>query len=374
VNVEIPTVDLKAQYLSVQPELDAAITRVLASGQFILGSEGNAFEREFAEYCGVSYAVGVDSGTSAIQLALLACGIRPGDEVITVSHTAVATIAAIEMTGAQPVLVDVDPADYTLNPSCLATALTRRTRAIIPVHLYGCPADLESILVFARAHHLDVIEDCAQAHGARYHGKSVGGWGRLAAFSFYPTKNLGGYGDGGAVLTNDPALAQQVHRLRQYGWNENRISVQKGLNARLDELQAAILRVKLRHLDAWNDRRRELAALYKTLLADTSLILPIERPGVRHVYHQFVIRHREREALRAYLAERGIHTQVHYPVPVHLQPAYNNLRRVPDNLPVTEISANEILSLPIYPEMTSDDVKKVCQSLHWFHKSKTEGE
>ncbi len=353
---------------SLQPEIDAAIARVLASGQFILGPEVRAFEREFAAYCGIEHAVGVDSGTSAIQLALLACGIGPGDEVITVSHTAVATVAAIDLTGARPALVDIDPTRFTLDPAKLESALSPRTRAILPVHLYGCPADLEPILAFAREHQLFVIEDCAQAHGARYRGKPVGSWGHLAAFSFYPTKNLGAYGDGGAVLTDDPALAEKVCRLRQYGWNENRLSLQKGLNTRLDELQAAILRVKLRHLDAWNDRRREIAAIYRALLADTGLVLPSEPPEAQHVYHQFVIRHPRRDALREFLAERGIQTQVHYPLPAHLQPAYRDL--VPGNLPATEGISAEILSLPIYPELDADSVEYICGGLKKFEHRK----
>jgi dTDP-3-amino-3,4,6-trideoxy-alpha-D-glucose transaminase len=369
VNAEIPAVNLKAQYVSIQPEIDSAVARVLASGQFILGSEVTAFEREFAEFCSVDHAVGVDSGTSAVQLALLACGVGTGDEVITVSHTAVATVAAIELTGAKPVLVDIDPSSYTLDPAMLETALTSRTRAVIPVHLYGCSADMNPILAFAREHQLFIIEDCAQAHGARYHSKTVGGWGNLSAFSFYPTKNLGAYGDGGAVLTNDPALAERVRLLRQYGWRGDRVSEQKGMNARLDEMQAAILRVKLRHLDAWNNRRRELAALYKTRLADSELALPSEPPETCHVYHQFVIRHPKREALRTFLSARGIHTQVHYPIPIHLQPAYREL--APNALlPFTEAAANEILSLPIHPEMTDADVENVCQSILLFTNQK----
>lgn len=365
---EIFPINLKAQYLSIQPEIDTAIERVLVSGQFILGAEVSAFECEFAEYCGVAHAVGVDSGTSAIQLALLACRIGAGDEVITVSHTAVATVAAIEQTGAKPVLVDIDPSRYTLDPSWLAAALTSHTRAILPVHLYGCPADMDPILAFAREHQLFVVEDCAQAHGAQYHGKLVGGWGNLSAFSFYPTKNLGAYGDGGAVLTDDPLLAEQARLLRQYGWHENRISEQKGLNARLDEIQAAILRVKLRHLSGWNDRRRELAVLYRNLLVDSGLTLPVELPETRHVYHQFVIRHPKRDALQAFLAGHGIHTQIHYPHPVHLQPAYRELGQ--NSLPITEAVANEILSLPIYPEMQVEDVKNVCRAIHSFNNQK----
>jgi dTDP-4-amino-4,6-dideoxygalactose transaminase len=359
---EIFPIDLKAQYLSIQPEIDSALARVFASGQFILGAEVEAFEREFAEYCGVAHAVGVDSGTSAIQLSLLACGIGAGDEVITVSNTAVATVAAIELTGAKPMLVDVHPQTLTLAPSKLEIAITAHTRAIVPVHLFGCPADLNPLLDFARIHGLFVVEDCAQAHGAKYHGKPVGGWGHLSAFSFYPTKNLGAYGDGGAVLTNDSALAEQIRLLRQYGWDTNRISQQKGMNARLDEMQAAILRVKLRHLEQWNDRRRELAAIYRSLLTDV-LTLPVEPLETRHVYHQFVVRHPQRDKLRSYLLDHGIHTQIHYPVPIHLQPAYRDLATA---LPVTESAANQILSLPLYPELRNEDVERICQTIQNF--------
>lgn len=367
---EIFPIDLKAQTLSIQPEIDSALARVLSSGQFILGAEVEAFEREFAEYCGVEHAIGMDSGTSAIQLSLLACGIGAGDEVITVSNTAIPTVVAIELTGARPVLVDIDPQTLTLDPSKLGAALTPHTRAIVPVHLFGCPADLNPILNFARAHRLFVVEDCAQAHGAKYHGKLVGGWGHLSAFSFYPTKNLGAYGDGGVVLTNDLALAEQVRLLRQYGWDATRISQQKGMNARLDEMQAAILRVKLRHLERWNDRRRGLAALYKSLLTPLAfsgakppkelerLTLPVEPPETRHVYHQFVVCHPQRDSLRTYLLEQGIHTQIHYPVPIHLQPAYRDLAT---SLPVTESAADQILSLPLYPELRNEDVERVCQ-------------
>jgi dTDP-4-amino-4,6-dideoxygalactose transaminase len=360
-SAEIFPIDLKAQYLSIQPEVDAALARVLASGQFILGAEVEAFEREFAQTCGVDHAVGVDSGTSAIQLSLLACGTGAGDEVITVSNTAVATVAAIELTGAKPVLVDIHPQTLTLDPSKLEPALTSRTCAVVPVHLFGCPADLKPILDFARAHGLFVVEDCAQAHGAKYHGQSVGGWGHLSAFSFYPTKNLGAYGDGGAVLTNDPALAERVRLLREYGWRD-RISEQKGINARLDEMQAAILRVKLHYLEQWNDRRRELVILYQSLLADI-LRLPVEPPKTRHAYHQFVVRHPRRNVLRTYLREHDIHTQIHYPVPIHFQPAYRNLG-VP--LPVTESAADQILSLPLYPELRNEDVERVGQTIQMF--------
>lgn len=365
-NVKIPFTNLGLQYLSIQPEIDAAIARVLRSGQFILGQEVNQFEREFATYCGVAHAIGVGSGTSAIQLALLACGLEPGDEVITVSNTAVASVAAVELAGAQPVLVDIDPLRYTLDPARLAAALSPRSRAILVVHLFGCPADMEPILSFADRHHLFVIEDCAQAHGARYNGRMVGSLGHLAAYSFYPTKNLGAYGDGGAVLTGDPLLAARLRRLRQYGWNEQRISLDKGLNSRLDEMQAAILRVKLTHLDQWNDRRRELAAIYNSSLSGAGLVLPIEPSGTRHVYHQFVVRCHQRDELAAFLAENGIETRVHYPLPIHSQPAYRSLDIDPGALCLTESAANEILSLPIRPDLSEEDISAVCRAIRFF--------
>ena len=370
-NIEIPVVDLKAQYLSIQSEIDTAIARVLASGQFILGPEVSAFEREFADYCGVGYAIGVDSGTSAIQLALLACGIGTDDEVITVSHTAVATVTAIELTGARPILVDIDPSRYTLDPSKLVTALTSRTSAILPVHLYGCPADMDPILAFAHEHQLFVIEDCAQAHGAHYHGRPVGGWGDLAAFSFYPTKNLGTYGDGGAVLTNDPDLAKRLSMLRQYGWGKRYISEFKGLNSRLDDIQAAILRVKLGHLDEWNKRRQSLANIYNELLSNCGLDLPDIPQYTEHVYHQYVIRTSQRDHLCAFLADRSIHSAIHYPMPVHLQPAFKNLGYSAGTFPNTEKFSGQVLSLPIYPEMTDSSVEIVCRAIKDFSFSKT---
>jgi len=366
VNREIPAVDLRKQYLSIREEIDTGIARVLDAGQFILGAEVKAFEHEFAEYCGVKHAIGVDSGTSAIQLCLSACSIGAGDEVITVSHTAVATVAAIERTGAKPILVDIDPASFTLDPSSLSAALTEKTRAIVPVHLYGCPADMQPIVAFAHEHSLLVIEDCAQAHGARYKGRLAGSWGNLSTFSFYPTKNLGAFGDAGAVLTNSAVLAKKIKQLRQYGWNEDRISDNKGANARLDEIQAAVLRVKLRHLPGWNERRRSLAELYRSLLAETDLILPIEPPDIHHVYHQFVIRHPQRDALKAFLETRGIQSQIHYPSPVHLQPAYRNLGYLPGSLPVTESITKQILSLPIYPELEDEQVREICRAIQTF--------
>lgn len=361
---DIPIVDLKAQYYGIRREVDDAIARVLQRGNFVLGEEVAAFEQEFADYLGAAFAVGVDSGTSALQLALLACGIGSGDEVLAPSHTAVATVAAIEMTGARPVLVDIELSRFTLDPERVAPAITPRTRAVIPVHLYGCPADLDPLLQLARRHNLFVVEDCAQAHGALYRGQKAGAWGHIAAFSFYPTKNLGADGDGGAVVTNDPALAERVRLLRQYGWRERFVSILKGINSRLDEMQAAILRVKLRHLDKWNARRRELARLYDELLADTGLTLPTQPRDAVHVYHQYVIRHPQRERLKAYLKENGVQTIVHYPVPVHLQPAYHDLGHSPGSLPFSELAAGQVLSLPVYAEMDEEAISCVSRLIH----------
>jgi dTDP-4-amino-4,6-dideoxygalactose transaminase len=358
--------DLKQQRREICSELDKAIRGVLDRGSFILGEEVRAFEKEFAGYLGVSHVVGVASGTDALEIALRSLEINPGDEVITVAHTAVADVAAIEMAGARPVLVDIHPARYTLNSERLASAITSRTRAIIPVHLYGCPADLKPILGIASDHGLWVIEDCAQAHGALYHGKRVGSWGDLAAFSFYPTKNLGAYGDGGAIATNNPVLGERVRLLREYGWRDRYVSHLKGFNSRLDELQAAVLRVKLRYLDVWNKRRRCLADLYTDLLADQCIQLPYQPEDCVHVFHQFVIRHRQRDQLRAFLKNHDIETLVHYPLPVHLQPAYTNLGYKEGDLPVSEAAAREVLSLPLYPELTEEDVARVCRTVMEF--------
>ena len=360
---EIPAFDLKKQYKSIHAELDEAISRVLKNGSFILGDEVSAFETEFAEYCEAAYAIGVASGTEALQLALLACGIKAGDEVIAPSHTAVATVAAIEMTGAHPVLVDIELSRFTLDPKLIQQAVTPHTRAIVPVHLYGCPAELNPILEIARAQKIFVVEDCSQAHGAFYRGRRVGGWGDISAFSFYPTKNLGAFGDGGAVLTNDAELAERVRLLRQYGWRERYISQLKGMNSRLDELQAAILRVKLRHLDGWNSRRRELALLYFDLLAQADVTLPPRPADVEQVFHQFVIRHPKRDQLKERLKRSGIGTLIHYPVPVHLQPAYADLGHKEGSLPNSEKAAGEVLSLPLYPELRVDDVRRVAETI-----------
>lgn len=355
-----------AQYEARKMAIDAAIRRVLDSGRYILGEEVETFEQEFAHYVGVRHAIGVGSGTEALHLALAACGIGAGDEVITVAHTAVATVAAIELSGATPVLVDIEPDFFTLDPDELEAAITPRTKAIIPVHLYGQPADLGAITSIARRYGIKVIEDCAQAHGATYRGRPVGSWGDLACFSFYPTKNLGALGDAGAVVTDDPQLAEKVPCLREYGWSTHQgkrhVSNLPGWNSRLDELQAAILRVKLQFLDADNDQRRRIAALYDELLRDSDLVLPRRRADATHVFHLYVVRSSDRDDLLCALRYSGVHAIVHYPLPVHLQPAYLGRLSGADNLPNTERAAKEILSLPIYPELTDAEVRKVTET------------
>lgn len=363
----IPQADPRAETLACRKEIDLAIQQVLDRGHYILNGDVQSFEKEFASYLGTGHAIGVASGTDALHLTLRACGIGPGDEVITVSHTATATVAAIRHAGATPVLVDVDPDTFTLEPKALPCAVTSRTKAIIPVHLYGQTADMGTILAFARVHDLKVIEDCAQAHGSSYLAPSgewqkAGTLGDAAAFSFYPTKNLGAVGDGGCVVTNNARIAEQMRLLREYGWRERHISIQEGWNSRLDELQAAILRVKLRHLDAWNDRRRALASLYDTILAAASLPPPARRPDRHHVYHQYVIRVNNRDRVREALASAGISTGIHYPLPVHLQPAYRDLG-INRPLGVTERLSAEILSLPIYPHMAPAAAERVALEL-----------
>ncbi len=360
----IPFFDLKKQHASIQAELLEAAQRVMASGWFILGPEVEAFEREFAAYLGVAHAVGVGSGTEALHLALRALCVGQGDEVVTVPNTAVATVAAIEMTGARAVLCDVRPDSMTIDVDALAAAITPRTRAIIPVHLFGQSADLEPILKLARAKNIKVLEDCAQAHGATYRGKRVGGWGDIAAFSFYPTKNLGAYGDGGAVVTQDAVLAEQVRLLRAYGWRERYTSSIKGVNSRLDELQAAILRVKLRYLDQWNAARRERAGLYAELLR--TVTAPCEMAYGQAVYHLYVVQSQQRDALADHLKAHGIGTAIHYPVPIHLQPAYTDLGYGSGALPVAERLAREILSLPLYPELSLDEVRAIAAAVNGF--------
>jgi dTDP-4-amino-4,6-dideoxygalactose transaminase len=366
----IPQTSPLANYLSNQPALDEAIQRVLGAGRYILGDETAALEREFADYIGVRYAVGVGSGTDALHLALRGLGIGPGDEVITVSHTAVATVAAVEMCGAATVLVDIDPKSYTLDASLLERARSDRSRAVVPVHLYGQPCALEEITRFARRHGIFVVEDCAQSHGALCEGRRTGSWGDVAAFSFYPTKNLGGLGDGGAITTQDPALYEALRALRQYGWDDKRLSRRPGWNSRLDEIQAAVLRVKLARLEENNQRRIQIARTYQELLSRIpELTLPSPTPGTTHVFHQYVVRCTEpsvRNGLMAHLSAKEIQTAIHYPVPVHLQPAYAHRVLGCQSLAVTEEACPRILSLPLYPELTDEEVDRVAEAIASF--------
>lgn len=357
---EIPQTDPRANYLAHKDEIDRAIARVLDRGRYILGPEVEAFEREFAAYLGVEHVIGVGSGTDALRLALESAGVRTGAVVATVSHTAVATVAAIELAGGIPLLIDIDPATFTIDCGLLEHALrTGHVNAIVPVHLYGQPANMHAMVELARRYSITIVEDCAQSHGASIGNRKTGTFGAAAAFSFYPTKNLGALGDGGAIATNDRAIAERARLLREYGWKERYVSVIPGMNTRLDELQAAILRVKLRHLDSGNARRREIAAAYTAGLSDSGVTLPARVEGTTHVYHQYVIRSKDRDALREKLAARGVGTLVHYPVPVHLQPAYARVERGP--LPETESAANEVLSLPMYPELADDQVRGVTR-------------
>jgi dTDP-3-amino-3,4,6-trideoxy-alpha-D-glucose transaminase len=359
-----PFNDLLAPHRDVQHDIDVAVLRVLHSGWYILGNEVSAFEAAFAAYHHMDHAIGVANGTDAIELALRAAGVGRGDEVITVSHTAVPTVCAIERAGATPVLVDVDDETYTMDPEAARAAITSRTRAILPVHLYGQPADMVTLGAVARKSALLLIEDCAQAHGARLNGRLVGTFGDLGAFSFYPTKNLGAVGDGGAVVTNDARYAERLRRLRNYGQVSGRDHVTKGVNSRLDELQAAVLRVKLPHLDDQNETRRRLAASYDAAFFDhPAIVEPRVRSGTKPVYHLYVVRTTERDALIQRLADRGVQTLIHYPVPVHLRPAYTDLGYRRGDLKVTERLCAEILSLPMHGGLRSDQVQKVAETV-----------
>lgn len=364
----IPWASPLAQYRAHRGPIQAAITRVLENGSYILGEEVKSFERAFADYCGAAHAVGVGSGTDALILALKALGVGPGDEVITVSHTAVATVAAVLACGAVPVLVDVDPAHYTIDPARIEAAITPRGKAIVAVHIYGHPADMDAITAIGRRRRLQVVEDCAQAVGARYRRRRVGSLGDIACFSFYPTKNLGAIGDGGMVITGNADLASWVRRLRQYGWDETRKTHEIGVNSRLDPLQAAILSAKLPHLDADNTRRAAIARRYSEALADVPLTPPATRAEDSHVFHLYVVRSNERAPLMAHLAADRIGCAVHYPVPVHRQNGYAEKVVVPKNgLPLTERFAGQILSLPIYPELSDAEVDRVVASIRRYY-------
>lgn len=363
---QLPLVDLQLQHAGLAPQIDEAIARVIRNSDFVLGGEVEAFESEFSRYCEAAHAVGVDSGTSALELALRAMGVGPGDEVITVANTFIATVLAITHTGATPVLVDVDPVTLTMPPEAFAQAITSKTKAVIPVHLYGMPADMDPILRLAREEGVRVIEDACQAHGARYKGRRVGSLGDAAAFSFYPGKNLGAFGDGGAVVTNDGNLASSVRSLRNYGQQRKYHHVAKGFNRRLDTIQAAVLRVKLRHLDKGNERRRRHAAKLSALLVESGLLVPKSPVYVESVWHLFVVRSRLRDALREYLLNCGVVTGIHYPIPIHLQPAYADLNCPVGSFPVTEAAALEILSLPMYPELLEEQLTRITSAISAF--------
>ena len=369
--MDVPFLDLARQYRKIGSEVGTAVAGTLASGFYVLGSRVEAFEREFAAYCGAQHAVGVGSGTDALHLALRACGVRPDDRVITAPNTAVPTICAIVQAGALPVFVDIEPGTLNIDPEKLAAYLAAqptsfRVRAIVPVHLYGHPAAMREILAIAAAYDVRVIEDAAQAHGAEYDGRRIGSMTDASCWSFYPTKNLGAYGDAGMVVTNDPQIAERVRMLRNYGEEakyENRV---EGVNSRLDEIQAAALRVKLRHLDDWVATRRRLAARYDALLVEAPVVLPVEMKPARHCYHLYVIRSPRRDALRQHLQRRGIGTSVHYPRPVHRQAAYRHLEYAEGDLPCAEWACRQVLSLPLYPELTDDELEHVAAAVREF--------
>jgi dTDP-4-amino-4,6-dideoxygalactose transaminase len=359
----IPFVDLKAQYHSIKPEIDDAILNILESSQFVLGKEVAAFEEEFADYCQAKYAVGVNSGTSALHLSLLAAGSGPGDEVITIPFTFAATVAAIVYAGARPIFVDIDPQSFTMSVDQIEKAITPKTKAILPVHLYGQAADMDPILEIAHRHGLIVIEDAAQAHGAEYKGHRVGSIGDLGCFSFYPGKNLGAYGEGGAVVTNNPDYVRTIKMLRDWGAERKYQHVLKGYNYRMEGFQGAILRVKLRRLEDWTERRRETAAHYNQQLAGSGIRTPEEMAYARHVYHVYAIRTSERDALQHALHAQDIQTGIHYPIPVHLLPAYADLGYQTGDFPHAEKAALEVLSLPMYAELTEEQVEQVANAL-----------
>jgi dTDP-4-amino-4,6-dideoxygalactose transaminase len=362
-SLPVPLVDLKAQYEIIKAEVDVAIARVLQNTSFVMGREVATFEKAFAEYLGAQFCVGVNSGTAALQLALMACDVGPGDEVIVPSFTFFATAEAVSVLGATPIFVDIDPVSYTVTAEAVESAITSRTRAMIPVHLYGQAVDLDPIIALGKKHNLRVIEDAAQAHGAEYKGKRVGPLSDAGCFSFYPSKNLGAYGEAGAIVTNDEDCARRLRLLRDHGSTSKYVHEIVGYNFRMEEIQAVVLNVKLPHLDDWNNQRRARAATYNDLLRDCGLMLPREMDYARHVYHVYAVQSADRDELQKRLAKAGIQTGVHYPIPNHLQPAYADLGYKPGRLPVTEQLSERLLSLPIYPELSEEQqhhVADVC--------------
>ncbi len=362
----IPFLDLQATYLELKPELDEAVARTLASGWYLMGAELTAFEREYAEYIGVKHCVGVGNGLEALHLSLRAMGVGAGDEVIVPSNTYIATWLASSQVGATPVPVEPDSVTYNIDPTRIEAAITSRTKAIIPVHLYGQPADMEPIMAIAQKYNLAVLEDAAQAHGATYKGRKAGSLGHAAGWSFYPGKNLGAFGDAGAVTTNDDKLAEQVRILRNYGSKVKYVNLVQGYNSRMDEIQAAVLRVKLRYLDDWNERRRQIAEYYVEGLQNTGLILPHVPAWAEPVWHLFVVRTKRRDDLQNYLQQQGIGTLIHYPIPPHLQAAYRELELGQGAFPISEAIHNEVLSLPIGPHLTESQASQICQTIRGF--------
>lgn len=358
----IPVAAPALEYRAFETEIIAAMKGAMDGGRYILGHEVEAFEQEFAHFIGTRFAIGVASGTDAIYVALCAAGIGVGDEVIMPAHTAVATLVAVEQSGATPVLADIESDSFTIDPDSVAQRLSPRTKAIIPVHLYGHPANLDALNRLVAGRDIIVLEDCAQAHGAEYRGAKVGSIGTVGAFSFYPTKNLGALGDGGMIVTSDEAIYERATRFRTYGWSERFISVERGWNSRLDELQAAILRVKLAHLPELIEQRRSIAAIYQEALGN-DLQGPVEATDCRHAYHLFVVRSSQRDALQSFLAGQGIGTDIHYPMPLHTQPAYRGELGEEGDFPISERACDEVLSLPLYPFLDQGSVETVCSAL-----------
>ena len=373
----VPFFDLTRQYEKIKGEILSATRRVYEKGHFVLGEEVSAFEREFSHYCGVPYGVGVGSGTDALYLALKAAGIGEGDEVVTVANSFVATALAISFTGASPLFVDIDPKTYTMDPERLefllkrqrARGRSRKIKAILPVHLYGHPAEMDSIMEISNRHGLIVVEDACQAHGAKFGNKKVGSFGAMGCFSFYPTKNLGGYGDGGMVVTNHKRYEQKLRLLRCYGERKKYHHVLKGHNSRLDEIQAALLRIKLKYLDQWGEERRRKARIYTERLSPLGVTCPAERTNVRHAYHLYVIQTEKRSRLQAFLKKKGIETLIHYPIPIPLQKAYHDVRYNWRDFPVTHAWSRKILSLPFYPEIKRQEMEEVADGIRSFLKN-----
>ncbi len=364
--MNIPLVDLKAQYLSIKDEIDAAVQRVIDNTAFIMGPEVERFEGDFAAFCGTKHAVGVNSGTSALHLAFLGCDLGPGDEAITTTFTFIGTTSMMTSLGIRPVFVDIDPDTCNIDPEKIETAITERTKAIVPVHLYGQPAEMDAILDIAERHGLTVIEDAAQAHGAEYKGRRAGAMSRVAIFSFYPSKNLGAYGDAGMLVTDDDQIAARIRMMRDHGRKGKYEHLIEGYNYRLDALQAAILGAKLLHLEDWNQARRRIADLYRAALVDLDIVLPFEPEYLKAVYHVFAIRSPRRDELQEHLRNEGISTGIHYPIPLHLQPAYKDLGYKEGDLPVAEECARQVLSLPMYAELSPDQVERIAEAVRAF--------